>query len=207
MMPICKTCNRDLPQPDFIKSKSSKTGFGNICKPCANARKRELSTQPHILARKAEYVKRNREKILQLGKEYREKNKDILREKRRAKADHKREVDRAYGQANPDKIAAKSARRRAYRLKATPFWANKAEIDKFYFLAKVEEEKTGEKYHVDHIVPLKSKFVCGLHCEFNLQILPGSENCSKSNLVWPDMPDKLDYGELLRDHEASILLG
>jgi hypothetical protein len=42
--------------------------------------------------------------------------------------------------------------------------------------------------HVDHIVPLVSKFVCGLHCEANLQLLPGPENQRKGNRVWPDMP-------------------
>ena len=41
--------------------------------------------------------------------------------------------------------------------------------------------------HVDHTVPLKSKLVCGLHCEANLRLLPGRENQAKSNRIWPDM--------------------
>jgi hypothetical protein len=47
------------------------------------------------------------------------------------------------------------------------------------------------EYHVDHIVPLTSDLVCGLHCEANLQIAVGKDNIAKNNRWWPDMWDEL----------------
>ena len=49
--------------------------------------------------------------------------------------------------------------------------------------------KTGgvDRWEVDHIVPLQSPIVCGLHVEHNLQVIPASKNRSKHNRHWPDM--------------------
>lgn len=83
--------------------------------------------------------------------------------------------------------AAKTAKRKALKLSATPAWANKDKIKTEYALAKWCTDVMGISYHVDHIVPLKSKEVCGLHVEANLRVIPATENISKSNHSWPDM--------------------
>lgn len=92
-------------------------------------------------------------------------------------------------QQNPEKNAFYVMKRQAAKLRAIPVWADMEKIEAIYNEARRLTELTGIPHHVDHIVPLQSPWVCGLHCEANLQILPYYENQSKSNRVWPDMPD------------------
>jgi hypothetical protein len=79
-------------------------------------------------------------------------------------------------------------RRQVSKRNASVVWANRAAMQAFYKEAKRLTELTGQVHQVDHIVPITSKIVCGLHCEANLQVLLRSENLSKGNRVWPDMP-------------------
>ena len=73
---------------------------------------------------------------------------------------------------------AKTNKRRAYKLKAVPKWANLEKIKDIY-------KHCGKGYHVDHIIPLRSPNVCGLHVENNLQILKARDNISKGNrFIW-----------------------
>jgi len=75
------------------------------------------------------------------------------------------------------------ARRRKHR-QATPKWLSskqKAEIRQLYQIAITMTKTTGEQYVVDHIVPLRSDDVCGLHVPWNLRVITQEENLKKSN--------------------------
>jgi hypothetical protein len=92
---------------------------------------------------------------------------------------------KAYADANPGKVKAIGAKRRAAKLSATPAWFEKVLVAAVYSEATTRSKTEGIVYHVDHIVPLRSKFVCGLHCLANLQIITGEDNQRKGNRTWP----------------------
>lgn len=77
-------------------------------------------------------------------------------------------------------------KRELLKKQAMPKWLTNehlATMRNFYLEAKRKELKEGKKFHVDHIVPLNGKDVCGLHVPWNLQILEASENLKKYNKV------------------------
>lgn len=78
---------------------------------------------------------------------------------------------------------------RGKKFSATPVWANLFFMQEAYALAALRTKITGSVWEVDHIVPIKSKLVCGLHCETNLRVITFAENRTKGNYYWPDMPE------------------
>jgi hypothetical protein len=121
-------------------------------------------------------------------REHSSENKHIahFRNKKHYEANKAREQERMkkYREANLPKLALRNMTRYIGKLRATPIWLTKAQfqiMQDFYNLAKECEILTGDKYHVDHIVPLQGKNVCGLHVPWNLQVLPADMNLSKSN--------------------------
>ena len=82
---------------------------------------------------------------------------------------------------NKGKCSASCAKYRATRTKATPPWFDKEEVSLVYELSNMLTELSGEQYHVDHIIPLHNKEVCGLHTVDNLQVLLAVDNFHKSN--------------------------
>lgn len=110
------------------------------------------------------------------------------RESRRADPEKSREQGRKAARANRPACAERNRRYEAQKLRAEPKWSDRAGMRRVYEAAANLSSSTGMTYHVDHIVPLNSDLVCGLHCLANLQILPDRENIKKSNRHWPGMP-------------------
>jgi hypothetical protein len=123
----------------------------------------------------------NPDKVLAKARAWKEKNPEKAKKFRN-------ESVRRWGKKYPDRRAAYCRGYQAAKLNATPAWANNFFIAEAYHLAKLREKVCGGKWHVDHIVPLKSSRVCGLHVEHNLRVIPGAANSAKGNRHWPDMP-------------------
>jgi hypothetical protein len=88
---------------------------------------------------------------------------------------------KAQRQRHPEKEVSKVQRRNAVKRNAMPSWANKAAIDRHYANARYLTEVTGHVHHVDHIIPLRGREVCGLHVENNLRAIPHFLNTRKGN--------------------------
>ena len=83
--------------------------------------------------------------------------------------------------ANPGKVGALYARKRAAKLLRTVAWADNTKIAAFYAKARQLSKETGIVHHVDHVIPLQGANVSGLHVPSNLCIRLGVENLSKGN--------------------------
>ena len=70
---------------------------------------------------------------------------------------------------------------------ATPKWVDRQAILAVYRQAVLLTEESGVLHEVDHIIPLKSKRVCGLHVPWNLRPLPQAENRRKRNRLLPEL--------------------
>ena len=150
----CSKCRELKSEGQFSKSKGNPRGLDYYCKDC----RKEIKKRPSIKAAQKKCV-------------------DRLRPQRNA-------YSRAYGKANRAYFNAKNKEYVGKKINATPPWLTEdhsKEMQGFYWLAQDLGRVTGEPYHVDHIVPLQGKNVCGLHVPWNLQILPAYLNLRKSN--------------------------
>lgn len=98
----------------------------------------------------------------------------------------KREYRNAWKEKNLLQIRADTKARRRKHRQATPPWLTrkqKSEIRQLYQIAITMSKTTGERYVVDHIIPLRSDEVCGLHVPWNLRVTTQEENLKKSNKV------------------------
>jgi hypothetical protein len=122
-----------------------------------------------IKSRTQKYYLKNREHKLQYAQEYRKEHLEQVRAYDRQRNAVRRKTHAAYYR---DKVIE---RRMGCR---TPRWADKALLQFWHDLTKTP---LFNGYHVDHIVPLRGKDVCGLNTPENIQILPAQQNLSKKN--------------------------
>lgn len=173
MQKTCNKCQQTKPLHQFSKNRTAKFGVSSCCKVCQSAYNKT-------------YREKNREALLQADRDRYENNREELKAKSAAYKQRNKEYyleyNRTYYKQNKHKFLAANSKRRGVVSQATPSWLSeeqKCEIENLYWFAQDLRAVSGETYHVDHIIPLQGKDVCGLHVPWNLQILPADINLQK----------------------------
>ena len=130
-----------------------------------------------ILANKKAYYEAHPERLSEKGSKYYLRNKNAVLNR-----------GRAYRAVRPEVSRAAVTRRRARIAKAIPAWYG--ELDSLVeieasSLCILREAQTGFKWHVDHVIPIAGKLVCGLHIHNNLAVIPAAENLRKNRKFDP----------------------
>ena len=202
MEKICKECKQPKSFDQFYKKKDGKFGIQTNCKICVDSKNKldYLKNKDSILLKNKEnYLKkdksllkvkrregylRNKKKILEEKKEYYKKNRDKILAKNALNKDKKAEYTKRYNKEKPEKSRIRESEKRLIKKKSSLLICKKLgkkQIEDFYKDAIMLEKIFGEKFEVDHIIPIKHKLVCGLHVPWNLQILTCSDNRKKLN--------------------------
>ena len=186
--PHCKECNRKhvsdwrSENPDGFKKYYEDNKEAVLAK--TQARRDENRERTRQYAR--DYYNENGDAQRSVSRHWKSVNKNAVAEYNKAyktaNSTSLAEQAKAWRENNKHLKAAAESKRKALKLRATPFWFEREKV----LLVYEKAQEFGA--HVDHVVPLKHPLVCGLHCWHNLQLLPPDINCSKGNRRWPDMP-------------------
>ena len=176
---VCTACKQTKELAAFSKNSGQKSGLEPSCKACRKVYHAEFYklNKERYAKNSREWIKRNPAASRVYSRRYRERYPGIAAKQ-----------TRKWREDNPMYGAIQTARRRASKRRAIPKWADRRAILYHYKRAAFLTKERGFKYCVDHIVPLSSPLVCGLHVQDNLRVIPSGLNLLKSNRSWPDMP-------------------
>lgn len=203
-MKICTKCNIEKSLKDFYKKKATLDGHMSECKICCQLRNKEayLKNKKSRRVYDQKYQLENKLKLQEYRKKYKEDNKEKLAKQNRIwrenNTDIRKELHKKWWEENKERINEwrrmnkyisnqQSAKRRATKRRATPWWSETEAIKELYKKALEMTVETGIHHHVDHIIPLTNPNVQGLHVLANLRVIPYYENLSKSNKLIEDI--------------------
>lgn len=182
-MPLkqCSKCKQNKDASLFYANARMKDGLHSFCIVChksaTQARKKITRADPAV-----------QEKERQYRAEYRAKNQqfcnELTRQWRQANADYVRQYSKEYRHNNKGLIAYLCQKRKIDLAHRTPKWLTTDDfwiMSEAYNLAALRTSLFGFAWHVDHDIPLRGKFVSGLHVPTNLRVIPAADNQRKTN--------------------------
>lgn len=147
-----------------------------------------LKNKEKSLQRAKEHYQNNKEEKIAYQKKWREENREKHRAYSRgwAKDNPERAKERLmqWYKDNPGIRAFYKSKRKAQILQATPDWLSDFDMLKIkciYQVCAMRNKESEVAWHVDHVVPLQGKTVCGLHVPWNLKVIPAKDNMAKGN--------------------------
>jgi len=187
---ICSKCKIRKSINDFGVCRQNKDGRRGKCKQCiaeyqrqytkTDVYKRYVDSKEHKQSCKkstAKWYINNLDTIKKNNKLKYINNRE--NELRRGADKYKKNINwckkyaKMYAKKNRGAVNAKTAKYRAKKLNATIGNYDK-ELKEIY-------KYCPKDFHVDHVVPLQGKTVCGLHVPWNLQYLSAVDNIKKGN--------------------------
>ena len=191
-MKLCVTCKAQKPLSEFYKRKDSPDGYRNDCKDC---RKLASSTNHYAdhEAGKERLRKSHAKRLAQNPNFYAEwyaknREKDLEKSKLayQANVEKRKEYQRLWSKTNRGTANALGRKYKLKKANATPKWLSESQLLHIkckYQLAAMLNIHGVEAWHVDHIVPIRGKDVCGLHVPWNLRVIPAKDNMTKGNRI------------------------
>lgn len=157
---ICKKCLIDKPADEssfpLRKLTDGSVGLRKSCRQCLNDSVRDKAKNRMRAVREADGGKKAREAVLKWKK---------------------RNVAEAVGQRSGN------AYRRSH-IGQRPKWGDKKRISMIYKASRLMRD-AGHDLVIDHVIPLNSELVCGLHVWNNLQLISSKANREKANHFSP----------------------
>lgn len=163
-MKTCPRCLQVQPREAFSLNRARVDGLSVYCKKCFQAYR---EVKGYDAARWA----LNKESEQQRNQAYRQ-----TPEARKRHAERKAVLRPKHSA----RIRAWNAARKKHIARATPAWADLKAIEEIYVAANTMRAACGVEVHVDHVVPLRGRNVCGLHVADNLQLLSWNDNLTKA---------------------------